>query len=1508
MNDGFQSAYPREAATIAGGARASGGLPSPEADVDAAALPRRRDSRAPAPPAFAVEPALPRWRSERAELPALRAQLARAEQTRDVGRERLIAAALARTLVRRSAELDIAVRLGRRAVLLGDETLRIELAGWHAQLGQTELAVGMLAPLLELPDIDRARLAMRIALYQARLGDAEQALGALREAAAHDPGDPLIHELTATVHGWAPWAAAADRAADAYLRGAAERLRHKDAQLAFQDTLRAFDVAPGHAGAASALAHAFDARRQPALADEVWRRHAVALLAQDRLEDALAVHRSRHQALSDAGRVEEAFAAALDARLDIQLDVEAVLGAAERALGSSAPGASAGGFDELLCQLGAWELLAARLELAAEAATGQLQSRCRLALGNLLERKLGNTERALEPWVQAVVAEPKSEAARANLRRYAATTGDWSPLLEALVRIGAQDHRNAPEGTGGCLRELWHLAEERLDDPALASWCVRRALRHEPRAADLTHADDRWSGPAKAAERELDLALEKLETLEGDARLPVLREVAAALRGFPGRSARYQAVLWELTERSPGELRFRRALECVLVRHDDAAGLSRLWTRDLVHTRDPHLALRALLGLSRLERRTGNLQGSLAVLAADDGRGLAAAASVQLCLAAQLGNRRSRAEAMLKLGAQMALSLRAGLASVAAAELLDLGERGAALAAAEVGTHADPAALRPLVAYADAADGRRDRVAAVAYERAMALTFPSSEHCKALVQVLETLGEPYAAQLWTARWLSLRPAETAAAVQLLRGSARTGDAARLGDVITWTLSQAHPLAEWAEPLAQALTRLAEADRSRAMDVAWRILDAFGPAPPVLRDALLAVAAQSQDTELEVAVIERELAIDGSGADETSLWRLAERHFERGETDRGHAVLVRALAAGLDPRRVLALVEASPESHSPEGEFHRLEARARALELLEEGSDACRLALRQYGAALWDLARDQRQAIEVWLRAAEQGGVRGWFQLALDLVEVQGLERALDEVCRLAEGRGSPEHVAALLTAAATVSMSMGGRRRALQLGLLALDSDPSSVRALEIIEGACAGSDLPAIDRAYRQALGATLGAYGERALHYRAARFFERGNDRSLALTHAVAAFKAVPSEGVSFALLSRLAHGTREAELAARAVEEVAAEQRDPHARSRWLRRAALIAGGSADGAQQRMEVLLRALLAVPDMATVDLLGRAFVDLARQQPDGRLIGHMRFERAVAKLVPRLDDDEDGARVALGMASVALACFSDAKLAFEALSGAVRLAPALEELGELVAEAPRLAAEVGAAQDWLALVEVATEGGQYGSDGLLELAAEVALGVGRAATAASYLARRLARGSDSDALRQRAEQAVQRSREPTLPEHVHALFPEAARVSELLAGAERAAAEGDRPGEFVALSRAFELERRLAPEAISRLFDLAAEAAELSLAEDLLVALERSELEAESVLAAKRKLAAALMAQQRPQRALTLLAEACAKTPDDLELLGEALAAARAAGDDSERQRLLDALIEQTT
>ena len=1016
-------------------------------------------------------------------------------------------------------------------------------------------------------------------------------------------------------------------------------------------------------------------------------------------------------------------------------------------------------------------------------------------------------------------------------------------------------------------------------------------------------------GAARAraqAERALGDALQRLETLDADQRVSVLRQVAAALRGRPDRADQYGKVLWELVARRPDELRWRRLVETLLGRTGDAEGLSRLWTRDLVSAADPNLAQRALMGLARLERQEGNLQGSLAVLAADDGRGLAPAAGMQLSLAAQLGNRRLRAEGLLKVAAALGPTLRAWLASVASADLVALGEHPAALRAAEVGTHADPSSRRPVVAYANAAHGRRDRVAAVAYERAMALTFPSSTHCQGLVAALDALGEVYAAQVWTGRWLGLRPAETAAATQLLRGSAKAGDAARLGDVVSWTVSQAHPLAGWAEPLANALTCLAESDRARAAEVAWRVLDAFGPEPPALKHAVLVVAEQSGDMELQIAVMERELAADGAGANEALLWRLAQLHFERGDVDRSCAVLVRALAAGLDPRRVLSMLESMPDAHSPEGEFHRIQARAEAYERVGETTDACWRALREYGAALWDLARDQPQAVEVWLRAAELGGPHGWFHFAQDLVEVLGLDRALDEVCRLAESRQAPEQVAALLTGAAVVSRNRGSRRRALQLGLLALDTDPANVWALEIIESVAAEGDMPGVESAYKAALGAVLGSFGERALHYRAARFFERAGDSTLAVTHAISAFRAVPSEGVTFALMLRLAQGAKDAERASRAIEEVAQSHRSGRLKSQWLRRAALIAGRTSDGAQQRMEVLLRALLACPDTEIVDLLGRAFTDLARQQADGRSLGLLRFSRAVDRLVPKLESVE-GARVAIAMASVALSCFGDVRLTLQALRGAALLEPEVDEYAEFVPEAVRLASDSEAASSWLDAVVAETLHGQRGSLPLLELASDIAASLGRIGALASFLVRRVERGPESEALLIRAEQAVQKSRDLVLPPHVHALFPTQAQLSQCLARAEQAAAHGDSEAELSALGEAFQIGVRLPAEVISRLLQLAGAAGNTTLAEQALGAARQSDMDSETIAQATHSLSVLLIEQRRPQHALKLLREASERAPDDVSLFTQALVAARAAGDDDQRQEILSRLLELT-
>ena len=83
----------------------------------------------------------------RAELASLAAKLEGAGG--DEQQERAAVVALARALATRGTELDVATRLGRRALLLGeDSTLREELAAWFVSLGEPALAASTLRPLV----------------------------------------------------------------------------------------------------------------------------------------------------------------------------------------------------------------------------------------------------------------------------------------------------------------------------------------------------------------------------------------------------------------------------------------------------------------------------------------------------------------------------------------------------------------------------------------------------------------------------------------------------------------------------------------------------------------------------------------------------------------------------------------------------------------------------------------------------------------------------------------------------------------------------------------------------------------------------------------------------------------------------------------------------------------------------------------------------------------------------------------------------------------------------------------------------------------------------------------------------------------------------------------------------------------------------------------------------------------------------------------------------------------
>src|SRR5262249_60866547 len=104
----------------------------------------------------------------------------------DAEGERAVAAALARALAARGAELDAATRLARRSLLLGEDTsLREELSSWFAALGEPGLAASTLRALVDVEFGERlARPLTRPAVFLRRLGGRPRAGGAPAAARA----------------------------------------------------------------------------------------------------------------------------------------------------------------------------------------------------------------------------------------------------------------------------------------------------------------------------------------------------------------------------------------------------------------------------------------------------------------------------------------------------------------------------------------------------------------------------------------------------------------------------------------------------------------------------------------------------------------------------------------------------------------------------------------------------------------------------------------------------------------------------------------------------------------------------------------------------------------------------------------------------------------------------------------------------------------------------------------------------------------------------------------------------------------------------------------------------------------------------------------------------------------------------------------------------------------------------------------------------------------------------
>ena len=670
----------------------------------------------------------------------------------------------------------------------------------------------------------------------------------------------------------------------------------------------------------------------------------------------------------------------------------------------------------------------------------------------------------------------------------------------------------------------------------------------------------------------------------------------------------------------------------------------------------------------------------------DDGSESRAAVAAAWVKASLSGDPSAQALALERVAATSAHALGAVFLSCAAERWQGVGDPGAARRCAELAVQADPASARAVVTLAEVlVDGERDRSGAAALERAITLVGHKASWCVALADRLDAMGETKLAVGWTLRTVALRPGDRAMVERLLDRLVRSHDGDQLGDALGWLLSQPQPTAWLGGLFARALPELATLDIGRGVVLARRALDVFGPRMETLRDSMIEVAARAGDASFEAAVLERWIASGAEGAVcGDLLLRLADLR-EKLEDEEGEArVVARAVHEGvtaLDVDRHLGRLADRPLG--PDAQIWKARALAERLSRVGDGPSAT-WAWRDFGALLWDLAEDRVGAIEAWQRAARAAPSKGYATLAFDLVAFAGAPFAFDYLARLVDTEPDDATAATIASDVARAALSTGEPRLAFEIAARGLARSPARADALEVIERAVVRTgDDAALSSLYDLVAVRALGRFGRRAAHYRGARFFERRGEPSLTLKHAAQAFLAVPSEGSAFQLLARAADRAGDPAQAVRALEQIA-ESTESSARARWLLHAASIAGDGEDGARRKVDVLIRAAVASPDVVTIALLRDAARELLRLGPEEREILETRVRRAARVITQRLGGPE-GARVAVSFATTFLEVFMDAEAALAAIERAFACDADVDEFARLVGRATTLGLAQGA-------------------------------------------------------------------------------------------------------------------------------------------------------------------------------------------------------------------------------
>ncbi|MEP7123896.1 MAG: hypothetical protein ABJE95_23410, partial [Byssovorax sp.] len=1018
----------------------------------------------------------------RAEEAHLRSRLIDVRSAGDVETERQLSIQLARILAARGRDLGGATKLARRALSLGeDPVLRTELAGWLAGLGECAMAAATLRGLCDpARPAETARTLVKIAVLLARADDTLGAADALREAMDVDPVDAMASELYATIAAWAPEAVSPAEAASAYLEAARRREvgKEKDQDAAFEDRLRALDLAPIDSAAAEAVASALAARGRQGAADEVRRAHAEALSAVEdgdpeigeRLSRAIAVHRRRMLAGladKDAGR---ALGAALDAGLEGEID-----------------GEDARSVDEVLALAGLHELHALRLEMRAEAAPSlPARAEAYQALARLYTGPLTSPERAIEAWIEALVSDPSSLTARAALRDHATSAHDSGPLNEALTQIGERP-RDVDDATElGVLLDRWRSAPG--DRPTLIA--LARLARRTDDAAPLEAALRAWI--AQPGLPRVELVRARLEL--------------SAIARRRGDEAGALDVVRELLHEAPGH----RGAACTTLLLATRVGRAHDRADALVQLAGPVWpALRAaLLAVAApLYAQSGAMESARNAASQACEADPTSTRAVTALAAASAEGTTDRAFATALERAMAVVPPRSDLCARLASAFDALGEPDLALGWTQRRLALRPGSRMAMIELLQRATALRETPRLTdALGWVLAQPKPLGDLTEAIVDALDALSEldrskvrPFARRALDV----LGPRVPILRARLLKLSERTADPG-LAIAVLERYVAAEGLGQFAGELLIELCerRAAAGDFDGAAHELARASEGGADAATVLEraDAL----------EESLREVEGSLGSDGRialvEARATALVVLARAEIVPPPRDD---------LAGPDPAiGSLRGIAANAWRDLGSLRWDLAEDRRGAEDaFFRAGEISPRGGVERYARDLFAFAGAE-WAIEALASRANRARGDDAHRARASL---------LIEAANLANAQGFAEHA---LVAASSAIESDPSRADAVAL-----------VERNAHVEGG-----LPILDRTYDLLAAAAMGRFGRRAAHYRGARQMERRGAIDLALKHAAACFESVPGEGTAYVLLTRLAERAADPSEAVRAMERVA------------------------------------------------------------------------------------------------------------------------------------------------------------------------------------------------------------------------------------------------------------------------------------------------------------------------------------------------------------------------------